>query len=280
MKYRALQEELKEVTEKRATAKKLLEADKDYQVVNSELEELKFKYKDLQEIMSHHLVTYFSETGESSLTTSSGETLQVVVMPSWARKWRTRLAGYTTRLSANSTPFADRCVVLSSTDYRSGIPLSPTPLCLIQLFRLTFKSINGMVSAVSPAHIPGSPLKGTTMKLSRDPRCLWSAARLPKLGRFQPSDRAAGTERAHKQTGSNTNIPELPTRRRYNRLEVLENEPALESQRREVHAGSALVCRVPDCLGRSERLKNPEEDDEQFRTLRKHWAWLYWQLGM
>lgn len=77
--YRALQEELKEVSEKRATAKKLLEADKDYQVVNSELEELKFKYKDLQEIMSHHLVTYFSETNETQLTTPEGETLQVVV---------------------------------------------------------------------------------------------------------------------------------------------------------------------------------------------------------
>ena len=77
--YRALQEELKDASEKKATAKKLLEADKDYQVVNSELEELKFKFKDLQEIMSHHLVTYFSESGETSLTTPSGEVLQVVV---------------------------------------------------------------------------------------------------------------------------------------------------------------------------------------------------------
>ena len=77
--FRALQEELKEVSEKRATAKKLLEADKDYQVVNSELEELKFKYKDLMEIMSHHLVTYFSESGETQLTTPNGEVLQVVV---------------------------------------------------------------------------------------------------------------------------------------------------------------------------------------------------------
>ena len=77
--YRALQEELKEVSEKRATAKKLLEADKDYQLVNSELEEMKFKYTDLQEIMSHHLVTYFSESGATSITTPNGETLQVVV---------------------------------------------------------------------------------------------------------------------------------------------------------------------------------------------------------
>jgi predicted nucleic acid-binding Zn-ribbon protein len=77
--YRVLAEELKEVSEKRATAKKLLEADKDYQLVNSELEEMKFKHKDLQEIMSHHLVTYFSESGETQLTTPDGETLQVVV---------------------------------------------------------------------------------------------------------------------------------------------------------------------------------------------------------
>ena len=77
--YRALQEELKEVSEKRATAKKLLEADKDYQLVNSELEELKFKYSDLAEIMSHHLVTYFRESGETQVTTPEGETLQVVV---------------------------------------------------------------------------------------------------------------------------------------------------------------------------------------------------------
>ena len=77
--YRAIQEELKGVSEKRATAKKMLEADKDYQVVNSELEELKFKYKDLAEIMSHHLVTYFSESGETQLTTPEGEVLQVVV---------------------------------------------------------------------------------------------------------------------------------------------------------------------------------------------------------
>lgn len=77
--YRAIQEELKEAATKRQTAKKLLEADKDYQLVNSELEEQKFKLKDLQEIMSHHLVTYFSETNETQLTTPEGDTMQVVV---------------------------------------------------------------------------------------------------------------------------------------------------------------------------------------------------------
>jgi FtsZ-binding cell division protein ZapB len=77
--YRAIAEELKESSGKRQTAKKLLEADKDYQLVNSELEELKFKYTDLQEIMSHHLVTYFRESGETQLKTPDGDTLQVVV---------------------------------------------------------------------------------------------------------------------------------------------------------------------------------------------------------
>lgn len=77
--YRAIAEELKEVTVKRQTAKKLLEADKDYQVVNSELEELKFQYKDLQEIMSHHLVTYFSETQTTQITDDQGETRSVIL---------------------------------------------------------------------------------------------------------------------------------------------------------------------------------------------------------
>jgi regulator of replication initiation timing len=77
--YRALAEELKEVSGKRQTAKKLLEADKDYQLINAELEEFKFKYKDLQEIMSHHLVTYFSETQTTQITDNEGETRQVII---------------------------------------------------------------------------------------------------------------------------------------------------------------------------------------------------------
>jgi hypothetical protein len=77
--YRTLEEELKEMTSKRQTAKKVLESDRDYQLVNSELEELRFKYKDLQEIMSHHLVSYFSETQATQITDDQGETRQVIV---------------------------------------------------------------------------------------------------------------------------------------------------------------------------------------------------------
>jgi len=77
--YQKLQEEIKEMTEKRQQAKKLLEADRDYQTLNSELEELKFKQKDLQEIMSHHLVTYYNETQETQIKDSDGEVRQLIL---------------------------------------------------------------------------------------------------------------------------------------------------------------------------------------------------------
>ncbi|HEX7259397.1 MAG TPA: hypothetical protein VF272_00505 [Candidatus Saccharimonadia bacterium] len=77
--YKELQEELKELKTKRQQAKKLLEADRDYQTINSELEELKFKQKDLQEIMSHHLVTYYNETQDTTIKDHEGETRQLIL---------------------------------------------------------------------------------------------------------------------------------------------------------------------------------------------------------
>lgn len=77
--YQALQEEIKDLTGKRQQAKKALEADRDYQTLNSELEELKFKLKDLQEIMSHHLVTYYNETQDTTIKDSSGEVRQLIL---------------------------------------------------------------------------------------------------------------------------------------------------------------------------------------------------------
>ena len=77
--YRALEDDLKELTTKRAAAKKILQADKDYQMVSSELEELKFKLKDLQEILSHHLVTYYDESKKLQLKDSEGETRPVIL---------------------------------------------------------------------------------------------------------------------------------------------------------------------------------------------------------
>ncbi len=77
--YKEMQEELTELKTKRQQAKKLLEADRDYQAINSELEELKFKQKDLQEIMSHHLVTYYNETQDTTIKDSEGETRQLIL---------------------------------------------------------------------------------------------------------------------------------------------------------------------------------------------------------
>ncbi len=77
--YRAMEDDLKELTTKRAAAKKVLQADKDYQMVSSELEELKFKLKDLQEILSHHLVTYYDESKKLQLKDSEGETRPVIL---------------------------------------------------------------------------------------------------------------------------------------------------------------------------------------------------------
>lgn len=77
--YKNLQEEIKEMTVKRQQAKKLLESDRDFQTLNSELEELKFKQKDLQEIMSHHLVTYYNETQDTTIKDPDGEVRQLIL---------------------------------------------------------------------------------------------------------------------------------------------------------------------------------------------------------
>lgn len=77
--YQELQEEVKELTTKRQLAKKLLEADRDFQTINSELEELKFKQKDLHEIMSHHLVTHYSQTQDTQIKDPDGEVRQIIL---------------------------------------------------------------------------------------------------------------------------------------------------------------------------------------------------------
>jgi hypothetical protein len=77
--YQTLQEEIKEMTTKRQQAKKLLEADRDFQQLNSELEELKFKLKDLQEIMSHHLVTHYNDSRELQIKDADGEVRLIIL---------------------------------------------------------------------------------------------------------------------------------------------------------------------------------------------------------
>lgn len=77
--YRTLRDELKEATEKRKKVKQIMADDKDYQALASELEELKFKLKDLQEILSHHLVTYYNQTQNTEITDPNGDVHQITL---------------------------------------------------------------------------------------------------------------------------------------------------------------------------------------------------------
>ena len=77
--YRAIADQLKELTAKRAEMKKILSADKDYQAIAADAEELKFKLKDLQEIMSHHLVSYYNDTHSMQIKDPDGEVRQVLL---------------------------------------------------------------------------------------------------------------------------------------------------------------------------------------------------------
>lgn len=77
--YQQLKEEISELSTKRQTAKKVLQADADYQKINADLDDYKAKLKDLQEIMSHYLVTYYNETQKTQIKDNEGETRQVVL---------------------------------------------------------------------------------------------------------------------------------------------------------------------------------------------------------
>ena len=77
--YRTLAEQIKELADKRLAAKKALLDDKDYQKVSADLDDERLKLKDLQEILSHCLVSYYRETNQTQLTDDLGETRGVVL---------------------------------------------------------------------------------------------------------------------------------------------------------------------------------------------------------
>ena len=77
--YKQLQEEIKDLSTKRLQARKLLQADSDYQKINADYDDYKNKLKDLQEIMSHYLVTYYNETQKTQIRDNEGETRQVLL---------------------------------------------------------------------------------------------------------------------------------------------------------------------------------------------------------
>jgi len=77
--YKQLADQIKELSDKRLMAKKALMEDKDYQKVSADLDDERLKLKDLQEILSHYLVSYYRETNETSFTDDFGETRAVVL---------------------------------------------------------------------------------------------------------------------------------------------------------------------------------------------------------
>lgn len=77
--YATLQEEVKALAAKRAEFKKSLQSDNEYQKLHTQLEETKFKMKDLQEILSHHLVAYYSESGKTQITDPEGDARPLLI---------------------------------------------------------------------------------------------------------------------------------------------------------------------------------------------------------
>lgn len=77
--FQKLQAEIDTLAGKRAEAKALLLSDREYQKINTELDDYKFKLKDLQEILSHHLVEYYNQTQKTELTDPNGDTRQLII---------------------------------------------------------------------------------------------------------------------------------------------------------------------------------------------------------
>ncbi len=77
--YRQIVDEMKELTKKRAEAKKALADDKDYQVVSADLDDYRLKLKDINEILSQHLVLYYNQTHQTKIVDAGGETRSLLL---------------------------------------------------------------------------------------------------------------------------------------------------------------------------------------------------------
>ncbi len=77
--YKQIAEEIKALSEKRLAAKRALLDDKDYQKISEDMDDERTKQKDLQEILSHYLVSYYQETNDTRVTDDLGETRQVIL---------------------------------------------------------------------------------------------------------------------------------------------------------------------------------------------------------
>ena len=77
--YKQIAEQIKELSEKRLSAKRALLDDKDYQKISEDIDDERTKQKDLQEILSHYLVSHYQETNDTKITDDLGETRQVIL---------------------------------------------------------------------------------------------------------------------------------------------------------------------------------------------------------
>ena len=77
--YRALADEIKELTKKRSEAKRALQEDKDYQAIAADLDDYRLKLRDIQDILSQHLVLYYNQTQQTKIVDQGGETRSVLL---------------------------------------------------------------------------------------------------------------------------------------------------------------------------------------------------------
>ena len=77
--YRALADEIKELTKKRSEAKRALQEDKDYQAIAADLDDYRLKLRDIQDILSQHLVLYYNQTQQTKIVDQGGETRSVIL---------------------------------------------------------------------------------------------------------------------------------------------------------------------------------------------------------
>lgn len=77
--YRELSEQIKELTKKRSVVKAQLAEDKDYQSLTADLDDFRLKLKDINEILSQHLVLYYDQTQQTKIVDRDGETRSVIL---------------------------------------------------------------------------------------------------------------------------------------------------------------------------------------------------------
>lgn len=77
--YKAMQTEISELVTKRAEGRKLLLSDRDYQKLNAEIEDYRFKLRDLEEILSHHLLEHYNRTQKAEVVDSSGNARPMII---------------------------------------------------------------------------------------------------------------------------------------------------------------------------------------------------------